>query len=170
MHGPQDGVGFLSARQREFMPLKVVLEIDWAEQIQSLYVYTSNKKWKTSFKSGVEDGCQTNTKTGKVSIQINSNHPLEKQFYYYLHECGHAIELEKLGKGAWNLKYHGQAACEDVSLQHRISRLYEEMTAWEHAHSIAVDLSLQIDHNNFQTIKTEALALYVAWTYDTIPG
>ena len=146
---------------------KIVHDTDWASAIEKVVAYAFSKNWKIDFVTNGPDQSRTDTK-GQVWIQIDSTHSLEHQLYFFLHECGHAIEVIKLGKSAWNNKYSGQAKTSSNKLEHRISRLYEEMTAWDHAMAIAVELCLQIDHNSFNSLKTSSLSTYVTWTNEII--
>jgi len=146
---------------------KIVHDTDWGAALERVIGYALQKNWKVAFVADGPDQSKTDI-TGQVWIQIDSSNPLEHQLYFFLHECGHAVEVIKLGKSAWNSKYAGQASSSINNLEHRISRLFEEMTAWDHAMTIAVELSLQINHNSFSSLKTTSLSTYVSWTSEVI--
>jgi hypothetical protein len=108
------------------------------------------------------NACNRKTK----QITICSRLGIENKLYTLLHECGHALIRENLGRFEKEYTVQVEAwgdARKERSARYKVETLEEEIEAWKRGKRLANRLGIRINENRFNIHKTESLMTYIRW-------
>ena len=103
-------------------------------------------------------------------ITINGRQGIEKQFYSFLHECGHLLIQKNWDKYSEaypaTAKMYSYATTHkqlERSSKYKVDCIAEEIEAWRRGKNLADRLSLYINEEKFNTLTAECVYSYIQW-------
>ncbi len=123
---------------------------------------TSRLKYEIVEGSNEINACDRETK----QITICSRLGIENKLYTLLHECGHALIRENLGRFEKEYTVQVEAwgdARKMRSARYKVETIEEEIEAWKRGKRLASRLGIKLNEDKFNAHKTECLMSYILW-------
>lgn len=128
---------------------------DWVAEFKNLKTHAKDLGYPVIM--GTEDRCDFT----KKHISLNRNRVIRNRVYVLAHELGHIhIRGEYTEEKEFLLRFPGYACAENTK-GNRVSKVEEEVLAWEKARCILTDYDIPIDEIAFNRIKQTCLSTYI---------
>ena len=105
----------------------------------------------------------------KKEVHIDTRNWIEKRLHILLHECGHILVCSNSFDRSIMLSSATDGRC-TRGKAHAIARLGEEYEAWKRGERLAKRLSIRINAEKFDKLKTQCLMSYVNWAVEGETG
>jgi len=144
---------------------KKIKETLFEAGVSRLIDWLGDKGWSIDFDYLGHDEIDPNIK----HVTISTRQGQEKQFYSFLHECGHILIQQNQTK--YEKEYPAQAKRSLYATNSRIERtpkyrvevLTEEIEAWRRGKKLAQRLGIYIDDENYDKLAAKCVYTYIEW-------
>ena len=103
-------------------------------------------------------------------VFINSRQGIEKQFYSFLHECGHLLiqanwtNYEKAYPATAKMFAYASTHKQlERSAKYKVDQISEEIEAWKRGKNLADRLGLYINEEKYNALTAECVYSYITW-------
>lgn len=133
--------------------------MNWQKNINKVIDYCSQKGWEVEFSSTKENECDPTGETdGRKLICINTNRPIEMQFYNLLHEIGHMISEQN---GKWHREKYPGFGYSTETVIHKTTTIQEEIDCWDRGYRLAKRMKLKVDDFKFLKLKARSVHTHI---------
>ncbi len=130
---------------------------DWKLAIDELNAYCERRGWTIEMSDDKDDEAVPH----RLKIILNKKHKPEILYYYFLHELGHMLMV--IDDINYPIKYKILAERSTWSQTYRISRVEEEIEAWNKGCDLALSFGLPLNKPKFEELKAKMVGSYLLW-------